>query len=46
MKALFTRLFYAFGVLNQRAAVSRSLYITDETGAPITTETGEVITTA
>lgn len=44
MKALLYRLFYATLVFSKRAPVSRATFLTTETGAPITTETGEVIT--
>lgn len=44
MKALFSRLRYAFAVFAGRPAVPTSNFLTTETGAPITTETGEAIT--
>lgn len=45
MKALYYRIKYAVMVFAKRAPIDRSRYITTETGALITDENGEVITT-
>ena len=44
MRAFFSRISYAIATFARRAPVSRATYVTTETGLPLTTETGEVIT--